>query len=289
MPQRHDILNPQEHAGLPDFGAFRPMPQPRGAAGPGGLRLLPLQAIDWAHFDAAGAHLLIWLEAGEIIASGQKIVAGTLYFAPLGTGGRLDMKAAPRGTLLLIGADLAQSLAATLPDARVSASLAGGDAQALRQSLRQIAAALPRAGDQARAALMAEVELLALRLARLSNDGQSTPLTLAPAPQPASPRALLREFMELAEANLGSGATVADLAQIMAVSAADLDRACLEGHGKRALAVIYQLRMDVAVRALRETCRPATDIAREIGFTSYAHFCRVFVAETGRLPETFRS
>ena len=71
-------------------------------------------------------------------------------------------------------------------------------------------------------------------------------------------------------------------------SSAALDRACLSGHGKRAIQMIHDLRFDVALAALRDGNRGLVDIARDLGYASQAHLTRAFVDRTGHLPERFR-
>ncbi|MDO5657742.1 MAG: AraC family transcriptional regulator [Paracoccus sp. (in: a-proteobacteria)] len=281
-----------------EFGAFRTLPPVSSQAGPADVRLKPLEAVSWPHIDgaglSAGAHMLLWVQAGQMVltptggAARRTIEAGELCFVPMGGAQGLRPTGRVAGRLLLIGPDMAARLSNPLPDAVISARLSDTDAAALRVNLGQILAFIARQGETARQNLWREVDLIAIRLARLGNDGQPTPVALAPEAG-LDPRPLVRDFLDLVARNPGRGITVADLAGQLEVSAADLDRACLGARGKRALDLIYDLRMERAFDALKNSAAPAQAIARDLGFTSYAHFCRVFVQETGRLPDAYRA
>lgn len=99
----------------------------------------------------------------------------------------------------------------------------------------------------------------------------------------------MEQFSELALTRLNCNQTIAELAEELQVQTAVLDRACQTVRGKRAIEVVNDLRMERAVKMLREGGRDPAQIAKELGYTSHTHFVRAFVSVTGRNPETFRN
>ena len=89
-------------------------------------------------------------------------------------------------------------------------------------------------------------------------------------------------------ARLADGSTIADLAEDLGATTAELDAACQHRHGKRAVDLVHDLRLARAVQMLRDTSESPARIARMLGYSSLAHLSRAFVAATGRLPDSFR-
>lgn len=101
-------------------------------------------------------------------------------------------------------------------------------------------------------------------------------------------RPLTDRFLDLALTELSQNQTIAELARRLGHSLAQLDRACLQSRGRSALQLLYDLRLERAVNALRDSDMPIHEIARELGYSGQAHFIRSFAAATGRSPQAYR-
>ncbi|MCQ0970407.1 AraC family transcriptional regulator [Paracoccus sp. TK19116] len=208
---------------------------------------------------------------------------GDVRFLPAGTAFASMPLTGAKGMALLLAPDLARDCEPALPDRMIAGGI-GTDASGLMSLLIQLAREGAEDNRQARAAIGCQLGLLSITLQRLS------PAAERPAAAPNTPTdlTLVQRFIALADAELGHGRTVSDLAEELGTTSAALDRACLAARGRRAIQLIHDLRHEQAVRALRRSTRPLDLIARDLGYTSLAHFNRAFVAATGRLPAMFR-
>lgn len=257
-----------------------------------GLRLLPLGSFVWG---ARGTpprprtradHCLIWVTQGyaQLDLPRQDILMppDMLRFVPAGTAFAFMPRAGAEGHVLLLAPRLTEDIDPPLPD-RMIAGLAGSEGTALAMTLQEMAIESTRPGGEA--GLHCLLGMLALRLGRLRPvSGQPDPAALR-----AFDRPLLDQFLTLARARLTPGLTVAELAEELGTTSAALDHVCQTAHGKRAIAMIHQIRLEQAIARLRETRQSPSQIARELGYASQAHFTRAFVEATGRRPEVFRN
>ena len=257
------------------------------------LRLLPLEGFVWGARSTPPLprtrpdHVLIWVTAGGLQLDFPRrrmiLNPGTVQFLPAGTAFATLPLGPARGHVLLVGTGLCRGISPPLPAQPVLGSIGDG-AAALSVTLSDLAQESARNARDSAAAIACHLGLLAVRLARLG-----TPPPRPPAPMQVAPNLpLVNSFLKLAGDRLGKGDTVGDLAESLGVSATTLDRACLRARGRRAIDLIHDLRHETAVDLLRDTTRPLAGIARELGYTSIAHFTRAFVARTGRLPQSFR-
>lgn len=255
-----------------------------------GVRVMPLAAF--AQGGRAGSptprtrpdHVLIWITEGragvEFPDRRQALAGGDLLSVPSGTAFAVTPDRAARGHVVLIAARLAAEVVPRLPD-RPAAARVGAHAAQLAATLHELSVEAPQADGKARSCL---TTLLSLRVAQMVEDGAAGP------PSPAlADRPLVERFLDLARQTLGQAGTVADLAARLGSTAVLLDQACLAAQGKRAIDVIHDLRLDGAVRLLRDTSLPAQRIAADLGYASHAHFVRAFAAATGRRPDAFRA
>lgn len=287
-------------AGAPAVPASRDNPVPaamqpalRGAHPVGrqhGMRLLPLQAFLWGSRAnppqprTRPDHTLIWVTEGRVQLDFPRdrvcLRAGELRFIPVGTAFAASPAQDARGHVALISARLAAQAAPPLPG-HVLAAHAGSQAAQLEATLREIGV---ETTDSDPGTLSCLVNLLSLRLRQLA-PGRTPEMPETGLPD----RPLIDRFLALARQRLGQSRSVAELAAELGSSMLHLDQACLAAHGKRAVELIHDLRLDCAARMLRETARPTQRIAADLGYSSHAHFIRAFVAATGRSPEVFRA
>lgn len=277
---------------VPDALTIRVAPASRRfAPRKASLRLLPLGAFAWG----AGRlvlqprtrpdHVLIYVTEGrmrlDFPRSGGVLVEGDVRFIPAGTAFAARVQPGAQGHVLLLSPELAVEVDPPLP-CRVTAGCAGQAAASLATALQDLMDEAARATD--RKALGCHLNLLSLRLSRLDPE-RDLP---AAVPQAGPDRPLVDRFLALAGMQLGSPRTLAELAQDLGTTLTQLDRACLEARGRRAIDLVHELRVERAAEMLRHTDRPTSRIAQELGYASHAHFTRTFVAATGRTPETYR-
>ncbi|MEK6795572.1 MAG: AraC family transcriptional regulator [Spirochaetota bacterium] len=81
---------------------------------------------------------------------------------------------------------------------------------------------------------------------------------------------------------------LADAASAAALSPSFFSRSFRNVTGKTFVHYLAEVRIFHAVRMLRESSRPVTDICYAVGFNDMNHFCRMFKRMTGRTPSVFR-
>lgn len=269
---------------------FAQRPAPRRSD----IRLLPLEGFVWGARTnpplprTRSDHVMIWVTGGamQLDFPRRRLILGpgAVQFLPTGTGFATLPLGGARGHVLLIAPDLCRNTSPALPRQPVAGSI-GIEAQALKATLTDLTVESQNDGPQARDATRCHLGLLAIRLARLDPPAPRPSLSVATAPD----LPLVERFLHLADAHLGSGRTIGELAEMLGAPTAVLDRACYQARGRRAIELIHDLRYEKAVQMLRSSQIGCAEIARELGYVSLAHFTRAFVARTGRLPESFRS
>lgn len=281
--------------------AARPLSVPAQPGHPAGaeLRLLPLSGFHWGGAGRKGQgprirrdHVLLAATDGVTIGFPRRehaLPAGQLAFIPAGTAFSLHPPAGTDGQVLLIGPQVFRDH--PLPAGFRSGAPDPGDAALVAPALEALASG---------PAMACRLEFLAAVLSQL----RDTPPPAAPPPWriaearpasgPASPgqildgRLLAERFLALARAQLALDRTMAELAGSLGATLAQLDRACRQARGRGALELLYDLRLELALDALRDRDRPVATIAQDLGFSGPGHFMRVFQAATGRTPEAYR-
>ncbi len=277
----------------PSF-ARRPLAQIGSRARPQSrLRLLPLAGFVWGSRAAMplprtrGEHVLIRVTRGtlqlDFPRSRQALGPDSLFYIPCGTAFAALPLVDCAGEVLLIAPELTRDLSHPLPERALGGRLDHDD-PAPRQMLQELAQEARRASPDARAAIACQLSLLALRLARL----EPVARRVQPGPGHDPDLPLAERFVALAQTRLADGSTIADLAEALGATTAELDAACQHRHGKRAVDLVHDLRLARAVQMLRDTTESPARIARMLGYSSLAHLSRAFVTATGRLPDSFR-
>lgn len=179
----------------------------------------------------------------------------------------------------MIPAAMAQAAPGDLPCKPLSTVLSASDPHEIDATLNGLSCEIAHDDSSSAQALACLLGLLSVQLHRLGAQSVRDDFS----------GDLSDRFVALATDRLGSGLTLSELAHELGTTSAELDNACLNRHGRPALALIYHLRFQQAVRLLRETRLHPGEIARRLGYASLAHFTRSFAAETGRSPEHFRA
>lgn len=279
-------------------GRFRPAPAalPRGRPGDG-LRLIPLSGFHWggatrgltapAAPRVRGDHVLIRPGSGMVTVQFPRhnhlVSAGRLAFIPAGTAFSLKPPADVAGQALLIPPDWFRDQ--PLPRGFRCGLPAPEDAGLLDPAILALAEGAARhpGGD---AATRHQLGLIAVALSRLQD--RPGPSRQAEDDM-AGARSLAERFLDLAGRELERSQTLAEMARRLGCTQAHLDRACRQSRGRGALDLLYDLRLQSATEALRDSARPIPEIAEELGYAGLGHFMRAFQAATGRTPEAYRA
>lgn len=263
-------------------------PAPLGRAVPPSLpaRLLPLAAFVWGSRAlppqprTRADHTLIWVTGGRMHLDyprhHHRMLAGDLRFVPAGTAfAALPMQGA-KGHVALLPAALTAHMGTAI--AAGIAAQVGPEASRLLALLRGLTRPDPATTAQLAAGLAACLGGLAPERTCLPDR-----------PAAAQDRGLVERFLDLAGQRLGDGGSLAELASELHSSMAMLDRACIAARGRRAIDLVHDMRLEHAVRSLRQGTESPARIAVRLGYTSHAHLTCAFIAATGRTPEAFRA
>ncbi|ABL72057.1 helix-turn-helix transcriptional regulator [Paracoccus denitrificans] len=293
-----DVVDPSEAAAplLPSGPALRSQPLPRGRPGDG-LRLIPLAGLHWGgpvrsrtappSPRVRGDHVLLRPTEGMVTIMfprhNHPLPAGRVAFIPAGTAFSLKPPPEVRGLALLIPPALCKG--PPLPSGFSHGQPAAEDADLLDPALFALASE-PPCGPARHAATAGGLARIAAVLSRLDDSpARSEP----PAGDLARARALTERFLRLAGAELPLNQTMAEMARRLDCSLAQLDRACRQSRGRSALELLYDLRLQCAIRALRDGDGPVAEIAGMLGYSGPGHFMRTFLAATGRTPQAYRT
>lgn len=261
------------------------------------MRLRPLSGFSWggAARGIGGAaaprvspvHLLIWLGGGSLRIELPRLHhmqrEGELAFIPAGTAFALWQGPMAEGEVLSIPPAVQRRLSVRLPSEMILGRPRNPDLVALRRIMVQ----LPQVELSAatRRSVIEQFTLITLTLSRLEPEH---PDQHHPTDDLRRARPLTERYLALARRDLGRGLTIADLAQALGVTTAVLDRACRCCRGRSALELLYDLRLERAVKMLAAQSQSPAEIAIELGYVSLGHMNRAFVAATGRGPDYFR-
>ncbi|MBU2958552.1 AraC family transcriptional regulator [Paracoccus sp. 1_MG-2023] len=284
---------PTAQINLPDALAIRATPAmrrfaPRRAS----LRLVPLGAFSWGSREVPTRprtrpeHVLLHVTHGAMRVDFPRdhliLQPGGLCFIPAGTAFAARPRSDAEGQVLLVSPELCTGMDPAFPDHTVSGWLDHGS-DALQITLQDMAE--DAQADPDPKALNCHLNLLAMRLSRL-DPARDAGEDQHPAP---ADRPLVDRFIGMASADLGACLTLADMAQDLGTTLTQLDRACIEARGRRAIELINELRLERAAEMLRHTDRAPAWIAKDLGYATQTHMTRAFVAATGRTPETYRA
>lgn len=275
----------------------QPATPPRLSPGDG-LRLIPLAGFLWGGARRGhalppaprvrGDHALLLPDENplkiEFPRRDHILMPRCIAFIPAGTAFALQPDADAKGLALLIAPAHGRDLTVPLPAGFHHGLPASRDRMLLQAAVLALGAASPGDSNAADAihCNLAQIAAVLSRLDRSGDQGAALP------PQLAGARPLTDAFLQLAGRELAQSHTIAEMAGRIGCSQAELDRACLQSRGRRALDLLYDLRLQCAARALRDSARPVAEIALDLGYAGPGHFMRAFAAATGRTPETYR-
>lgn len=206
-----------------------------------------------------GAHNALWIPAGHLFAV-ELGYQGTGQVVTIPVGLDLRLPEIPRH-LRIREADVQKELTAHIDNA--------GREQSLER---------PLSTD----ALEAHVALMSVWLRR-----QIMLPEHVPDPRRAAARLSARFCTRVAE-TYWSGAPMAEYATALGVTPTHLTRAVKAATGKTAADILTERVLFEARTLLRDTVRPAQDIARHLGFGSAAYFTRFIQQHTGKPPSKLR-
>jgi AraC-like DNA-binding protein len=98
----------------------------------------------------------------------------------------------------------------------------------------------------------------------------------------------LRRVREYMSERLAERIEIRDLAEVAGLSACHFARAFRESVGVPPHRYVTDLRLWTAATLVRETDRPLTQIAQDVGFFDLSHFSRLFGRTFGEPPRTYR-
>lgn len=98
----------------------------------------------------------------------------------------------------------------------------------------------------------------------------------------------LRRVREHIEVNLAEHLQLRDLSALTDLSPCHFSRAFKQSVGMPPHRYLMSRRISAAAKLIETTDRPMCDIALEVGFSDQSHFTRVFSAQIGESPRSFR-
>lgn len=130
-------------------------------------------------------------------------------------------------------------------------------------------------------ALAAQSALLGIWLRR-QIENQETPA------KPKAAQKLVRRFCDLAARNVGSGQSMADLADLLGVTPTHLTRVCKQTAGITAADILVQSLVHEARMRLANSDASFKAISEQLGFGSAAYFTRFIQQHCGMTPSRLR-
>lgn len=234
-------------------------------------------------------HLVIHVTAGsvrlELPRFDRLLLPGTVTFIPVGTAFSLQHLTEAQGHVLAIPLPLAQRMGTVLPHGIASGRPDPSDEARISAALKRLGEFGPVRGTVLQGLAAHQLNLLSLALSRLDDRPFDRP---AHAEDPNAARILCDRFIRLARRKMDSGMTLPELAQELHVTTGALDRATICARGRPVLDLLHDLRRECALDLLRENHLSPAEIAIRVGYVGLSHMKRVFIAETGRVPEDFR-
>ncbi|MCL6285531.1 helix-turn-helix domain-containing protein [Ruegeria sp. 2012CJ41-6] len=227
-------------------------------------------------------HLLLWVTRGQGVAlfDGARAGIGThnAIFVPARQLLAIDLGRQCFGQALVLPVGSAPSL----PDRPVHLRVRDVTTQ---NELAGLLDAITREQDNGKSlnskAVLAYCELAAIWLQRV--------IETEPAPTRASAaRRLARRYFDRLVHAHATGASMADHAAALGVTPTHLTRVCKSQTGRTAAALLTGRVLHEARAALVQSNRPASHIAKDLGFSSAAYFTRFMQHHTGLAPSAIR-
>jgi two-component system sensor histidine kinase YesM len=104
----------------------------------------------------------------------------------------------------------------------------------------------------------------------------------------ASGKSIVDKVMEYIDKNLGNGLTRRELCEIAYVHQDYLSAIFRKETGQTISEYIFEKRMSLAMRLLRETDRPIGVVSEMSGYAYNSHFSKMFKMKTGLSPQQYR-
>lgn len=227
--------------------------------------------------------LLIWITRGQGVAlvDGARRGIGThnALFIPSRDLMALEILRNGFGQAVLLPAGTGLTLPETAQHLRIRDVTAQNELTVLFEALgREQNAARPLY----RSAMLAYGELMAIWLRRHMTDADQ------PLAKPTAARRLARAYCARLVTDYASGASMAEHAEALGVTATHLTRVCRAETGKTAAALLTERLLHAARQLLTSTDVPVQDIARHLGFGSAAYFTRFIQQHTQKTPTALR-
>lgn len=108
-------------------------------------------------------------------------------------------------------------------------------------------------------------------------------------PVPTASERVAEAYSALIARDFRSAKGVAAYAADLGVTPTHLSRACRQSNGRSALQILNDRKMFEARALLRNSKRPVSDIAKDLGYRSAAYFSRAFHSVEGESPSAFRA
>jgi AraC family transcriptional activator of pobA len=228
-------------------------------------------------------HLLIWITRGQgrALLDGQRrgvgthnalwVPQGSLFALDLGRQGMAQAVIVPPGTPLRLP-EMPRHL--RIRDVAVQSELSGLIEAAAREQQKD----RPLSQDAAEA----HAALISVWLRRQIMLEEHVP------PRRNAAARLSKLFCDQLPQRFRSGASMAEYAATLGVTATHLTRAVKAATGKTAADLLTERVLAEARKLLIETRQPAQDIARHLGFGSAAYFTRFMQQHTGQPPSKLR-
>lgn len=229
-----------------------------------------------------GENLLLWITRGQGVAMFDGARAGlgvhNAIFIPSRHLLSVDVGRQCFGQALVIPANHVSSLPTRPLHLRVRDVAMQSDLTALLDAINREQTGEKPLNVQA---MLAYSELIAIWLRRISDiDPPPARVTAA--------RRLSRSYFDRLVQDYMSGASMADHAAALGVTSTHLTRVCKSQTGRTAAALLTGRVLHAARLALLNSKRPASHIARDLGFGSAAYFTRFMQQHTGLVPSAIR-
>lgn len=255
----------------------------------GALSVTPISGVTrmqiWRHTlpHALPSPGLVWFTRGHarMIVDGRAIgiSPNVCVVLPANTGFAIEPGAQMQASLVQLPISPLLPMPEGLHLLRIHDIATQGEVSGL---IERIASGLEHGGPGADRAALARAMLLTAVLERLTRT--ATPLAPATAPQRLAAR-----FTQEVEQCYATGATLADIGDMLDVTPTHLTRTLKATCGMTAAHYLGARLMHAARSELLDTPHSAADIARDLGFSSAAYFSRAFLHHAGETPGKFRA
>ncbi len=193
-----------------------------------------------------------------------------------------------RALVLWFHPEWAQSLTGVLTELRPVADMLGRARRGLAFSPEMARAARPRIEALFELPPLARAPGLLDILALLAGDAATPIASERFAPPAAADRGRIDRVLDHIHVHYPEGLSIAELADIAALSASGLHRLFARHTGQTVSDYVMRLRIGEACALLSNSDRPVAHIATDVGYASLANFNRQFRAQKAMTPREFR-